>query len=175
MGQYFNPILLAENKKTVKSWMYSHEYDNGLKLMEHSYIGNNFVSAFESLIKNNPQRVVWAGDYADECKGRKTNTYGRCKDTEKVKPTERFTTTETRYIVNHTKKQFVDKFSVSEIPMWKGTKIHPLPLLTCEGNGRGGGDFEGENKYIGTWARDIISVESKKPIGYAEIKPDFAE
>ena len=175
MGQYYKPCILGGNKKTVKAWMYSHEYDNGLKLMEHSYIGNSFVSAFESLIKNKPQRVVWAGDYADDCKGRKTNLYERCKDTEKANPTERFSTPETRYIVNHTKKQFVDKFSVPEISDWKGTKIHPLPLLTCEGNGRGGGDFRGENQYVGTWARDVISVESKKPIGYAEIKPDFAE
>ena len=66
MGQYYKPCILGGNKKTVKAWMYSHEYDNGLKLMEHSYIGNSFVSAFESLIKNKPQRVVWAGDYADD-------------------------------------------------------------------------------------------------------------
>ena len=175
MGQYFKPILLAENKKSVKSWMYSHEYDNGLKLMEHSYIGNSFVSAFESLIKGNPQRVVWGGDYADECKGRKTNLYSRCKESEKANPTEKFTTTETRYVVNHSKKEFVDKFSVPEIKDWKGAKIHPLPLLTCEGNGRGGGDFIGENKFVGTWARDVISVESKKPQGYTEIKPNFEE
>ena len=175
MGQYYKPCILAENKKTVKAWMYSHEYDNGLKLMEHSYIGNHFVSSFESLIKNNPQRVVWAGDYADECKGRKTNLYSRCKDTEKANPTERVSVTKTRYIVNHTKKQFVDKFSLSEIKDWEGTKIHPLPLLTCEGNGRGGGDFRGENKFVGAWARDVISVESKKPQGFTEIKPDFAE
>lgn len=175
MGQYFKPILLAENKKSVKSWMYSHEYDNGLKLMEHSYIGNSFVSAFESLIKGNPQRVVWGGDYADECKGRKTNLYSRCKESEKANPTEKFTTTETRYVVNHSKKEFVDKFSVPEIKDWKGAKIHPLPLLTCEGNGRGGGDFRGENKFVGTWARDVISVESKKPQGYTEIKPNFEE
>jgi hypothetical protein len=175
VGQYFKPILLAENKKSVKSWMYSHEYDNGLKLMEHSYIGNHFVSSFETLIKNNPQRVVWAGDYADECKGRKTNLYNRCKDLNKANPTERVSVTETRYIVNHSKKEFVDKFNVPEIATWKGTKIHPLPLLTCEGNGMGGGDFRGENKFVGTWARDIISVESKKPQGYAEINPNFAE
>lgn len=155
--------------------MYSHEYDNGLKLMEHSYIGNHFVSSFETLIKNNPQRVVWAGDYADECKGRKTNLYNRCKDLNKANPTERVSVTETRYIVNHSKKEFVDKFNVPEIATWKGTKIHPLPLLTCEGNGMGGGDFRGENKFVGTWARDIISVESKKPQGYAEINPNFAE
>lgn len=180
---------MADNKKTVKAWVYSHdikytfkradgteiECGNGLKLMEHSYIGNEFVSAFESLIKNNPQRVMWGGDYADLCKGLKTNTYERCTDKNKVLPTDRPNTRETRYVVNHSKKEFVDKYKVAEIKDWKGAKIHPLPLLTCEGNGRGGGDFRGENKYIGTWARDIISVESKKPQGYTEITPNFNE
>jgi hypothetical protein len=52
MGQYYKPIILGNTPKegeheTVKAWMYSHEYDNGLKLMEHSYQGNNFVSTFE--------------------------------------------------------------------------------------------------------------------------------
>jgi len=42
-------------------------------------------------------------------------------------------------------------------------------------NGRGGGDFRGSNNYVGTWARDVISVESKKPQGFTEIKPNFAE
>ena len=175
MGQYYKAGVLAENKKTIKGWVYSHEYDNGLKLMEHSYIGNNFVSAFESLIKSKPERVVWAGDYADSCKGNKTNVYSRCNDKNKLSPTEKPTTTETRFIVNHSKKEFVDKFKVPEIENWKGAKIHPLPLLTCEGNGRGGGDFRGENEYVGSWARDVISVESKKPIGYTEIVPNFEE
>lgn len=65
MGQYFKPCLLAEDKKTVIEFMYSHDYGNGLKLMEHSYVGNDFVSAFETLIAHKPKYVVWAGDYAD--------------------------------------------------------------------------------------------------------------
>lgn len=189
MGQYYKPVILGDNKTTVKAWVYSHdikynykrsdgsviELGQGIKLMEHSYIGNAFVSAFESLIKNNPQRVVWGGDYADKCKGLKTNTYDRCKDTNKVLPTDRPNTRETRYVINHSKKEFVDKYKVPEIEGWKGTKIHPLPLLTSNGNGLGGGDFRGENKYVGAWARDIISVDSKKPKGYAEITPNFVE
>jgi hypothetical protein len=61
----------------------------------------------------------------------------------------------------------VDKSLVKDIPSWKGTKIHPLPLLTCEGNGLGGGDFRGnERGIVGTWARDLISIESECPKGY---------
>ena len=82
----------------------------------------------------------------------------------------------TKYLVNHDKKQFVDK---TKVPKDKdGWRIHPLPLLTCEGNGRGGGDFRGESELVGSWARDIISVESKKadiPKGYTEVIFDLVE
>jgi hypothetical protein len=171
------PVILADNKKTVKKFIYSHNYGNGLKLMEHSYIGNNFVSAFETLIQNNPKRVVWAGDYADECKQRKTNLYSRCKDDLKVIPNELNDDTYS-FIINHSKKMFVDKNKVTERSAdWAdGMKIHPLPLLTCEGNGRGGGDFSGDEKgIVGTWARDVIEVSDKKPEGFDELIFDLDE
>ena len=68
MGQYYKPIIL-EPRGGVKAWFYSHEYGNGLKLMEHSYIGNSFCNAVENYLTNNPQRLVWAGYYADCEKG----------------------------------------------------------------------------------------------------------
>jgi len=175
MGQYYKPVILKDNKVSVKEFMYSHAYDNGLKLMEHSYVGNNFVGTFESLLIKTPQRVCWAGDYADECKNRKSNLYTRCKDSLEVTPTENILD-ENKYpfVINHSKKEFVDKRKSLKIPNW-GVQIHPLPLLTCEGNGRGGGDFRGENKYIGTWARDLISVDSEAPKGFKEIVPRFKD
>lgn len=181
MGQYYKPVILAANKKTVLKWMYSHSFGNGLKLMEHSWIGNGFVSTFQTLIKDNPQRVCWAGDYADNCKDRESNLYHRCKESLEVKPTE--TTEEIRYVINHSKKQFVDTTKCPVSDTWTDPatgkvytyKVHPLPLLTCEGNGRGGGDFHGSNKYVGTWARDLISVSDTKPSDYEEIVPKFKE
>ena len=61
MGQYYHPAVLGNNKRTVKAWVYSHDitYEfkrddgkvfmlgNGLKLMEHSWMKNDFVAAFE--------------------------------------------------------------------------------------------------------------------------------
>lgn len=63
MGQYYTPTFITETNEV--STLYAHEFDNGLKLMEHSYIGNNFVNAALSLIENRPLRVAWIGDYAD--------------------------------------------------------------------------------------------------------------
>jgi hypothetical protein len=79
-----------------------------------------------------------------------------------------------KYLVNHTKKEFVDK---SKVPNVDGWRAHPLPLLTCEGNEEGNGDYYSEDgkEFIGVWSRDLISVESIKPKGYTEIKPDFKE
>lgn len=181
MGQYFKPIVLGDKPQegqheSVIAWMYSHEYGNGLKLMEHSYQGNDFVSAFEKQLtpqgNHHKSRVVWAGDYADEEPGLKiiqegkeyvVNLYSLCNDGNKIKPKVQ-STEDYNYIVNHTKKLFVDKTKIKDIPYWEGTKIHPLPLLTCEGNGRGGGDFRGDEKgLVGSWARDVISVEQIHP------------
>lgn len=175
MGQYYKPVVLAENKTTPKAWVYSHDMGNGLKLMEHSYLTNSFVEAFESLIFENPQRVVWGGDYAKNCKNRKTNVYDRCNDKIKVIPKNRIGLKQGKYILNHTKKTFVDK---TKVPSYNEVyRIHPLPLLTCEGNGRGGGDFWGKdnNKIVGSWARDIISVQSTKPKRFTELIFDLIE
>ena len=169
MGQYYKPVVLGKNGKTVKKFVYSHDFGNGLKLMEHSYLTNKFVGSFESLILDNPERVVWAGDYADVCKGLKSNVYDRCKDKFKVHPGVCLSTKESRFIINHTKKIFVDKNKVPRDPSNFDMKLHPLPLLTCEGNGRGGGDFRGENELIGSWARNVISVSQERPVGYLEL------
>lgn len=63
------------------------------------------------------------------------------------------------YIINFTKKMFI------RIPKkGEGLTIHPLPLLCADGNGRGGGDYEGTNmELIGSWAFDRIGVSNELP------------
>lgn len=146
--------------------------------MEHSYLANQFVLAFEKLITHKPQIVVWAGDYAEPCKRRKTNVYQRCLDKLEALPIILETNRSKRYIglryiVNHTTKQYVDKFKIESDNY--GFSIHPLPLLTCEGNGEGGGDYFGEadKHLVGTWARNLISIEDEIPKGYTELVVNF--
>ena len=135
MGQYFKAIVLGNEPKegeqeVVKSWVYSHEYDNGLKLMEHSYQGNIYVSTFEKELTrrgtNYKSRVVWAGDYADvepgvkiiqEGKEYDANLYSLCNDENEVKP-KVGNTKDYPYILNHSKKLFVDKNKVPDIEHW---------------------------------------------------------
>lgn len=169
MGQYYKPV----NLKT-KEWVYSHDIKekctrpdgtsfmigSGLKLMEHSWLKNPFVKAIESLLVPGgawyKQPIVWAGDYADPEKGSDTNLYGMCTD--KTKLTPKPLKVEHHFIVNHTKKQYVDKRKVPEVDGWA---IHPLPILTCEGNGRGGGDLRKKSHFVGKWAGDSISIEKE--------------
>lgn len=67
MGQYYIPILLSEQGGKTVGCFYSHDYDNGLKLMEHSYLRNEFVNAViaKALSIPKPVTFVWLGDYAE--------------------------------------------------------------------------------------------------------------
>jgi hypothetical protein len=78
------------------------------------------------------------------------------------------------FVINHTKKQFINK---AKVPNKDGWRIHPLPLMTCEGNGAGGGDYWGKDSktLVGSWARDVISVSGTKPKGFTELKFNLAE
>lgn len=256
MGQYYKPVTLDEDD-TIEHWMLCYDFDSGAKLMEHSWLGNRFVAAFESLLAQEaPRRVVWAGGYADPEKDEhgnprtiKSDVYSSgegdanlwtlvevggtdpyrpplpglgdkiyftgkrdkngdsiwkvAKDPE-IEPTVenavRVTQTSHPYLLNWDKKEFVSKRKVPRVAYtWNPTRksaIHPLPLLTVEGNGRGGGDFhvedeafapggwlsdrsgpQGNLSLIGRWARDHISVQVKAPQGegWTEIKFDLVE
>lgn len=200
MGQYYKPIILADESKLsvteqlereargqegkIIAFFESWDYDNGAKLMEHSWLGNNFVEAVEQLLapigKYHKQRVVWAGDYADEENDSELNLYCEASEDENDHLHEKpdVATEKYRYVINHTKKLFVDKLTIPVADTYtdKETgkvyeyRVHPLPLLTCEGNGRGGGDYNGEDEVIGSWARDIISVDNEVPLDYEQLE-----
>lgn len=190
MGQYYKPINLDKDE-----FLYSHDYENGLKLMEHSWIGNNFIAAVENLIKRGGawfgDRIVWAGDYADSepiedetiPENERPTLYSMCNDEKKIRPENKTRDNSLRYLKNLDTKEFVDlkKVPISDIWVDEETNtvhkfyIHPLPLLTCEGNGRGGGDFHGESPLIGKWSRNRITIQKSKPKNCKEIMFDLKE
>ena len=181
MGQYYVAVN-ASNMEWVDSG------DNGAKLMEHSYIGNLFVEAVEFLLIDDGEgnkgrwsgnRIVWAGDYANSEPMEGNNLYSLVQEKDKLKMLIEAVPENYHYLVNWDKKQFVDKTKCNPVNgVWNITdmKIHPLPLLTADGNGRGGGDYNGENiDYVGTWARDRISLMKEIPEDFTEITPNFDE
>lgn len=180
MGQYYKPVNLDKME-----FVYSHTYNNGLKLMEHSWIGNNFVAIVENLIKRGgawfKNRIVWAGDYAENEPETENNIYNLVGENE-IKPTDEPDKT-LRYLKNLDTKEFVDlkKVPVSDTYEDKDNnkiyyyRIHPLPLLTCEGNGQGGGDYHKEHSLIGKWARNRVTIQKSKPKGCKELIFDLVE
>lgn len=174
MGQYYKPciITIRDGIAVVLAWLYSHRFGNGLKQMEHSYLGNNFVEAFEWLISpqgpHHKSQVVWAGDYGGIENGYNTNLYGLCNDANHADVSSA-SYEYYPFIVNHSKQCFIDKGNVNG-------EIHPLPLLTTETVGGGGGDYRGRNEhFLGIWARDVISVEKEAPADFEEVFFEFSE
>lgn len=201
MGQYYHPINIDKEE-----WLNTHDYGNGLKLMEHSYIGNNFMNAVCGLLIPGgswyKDRIVWAGDYADPEPAGDDEDIEQCEhchqdlpehmretkelknlhtsigiDGNKINPPSDGLDASFRYLLNHDKKQFVDLTDLRPIKDDLGIDtdwiIHPLSLLTCEGNGRGGGDYRGEDELVGSWARDHISIEKEIPNGFSKLVTNF--
>ena len=208
MGQYYRPVFLTEKSKPI-SFAVSYDFGSGAKLMEHSWRLNPFVRFIENQLLIQPQRLVWAGDYADnedpktltnaeikelsdekseywnstKLKAEGVNLYSISKTVAKITHDEEIPKDKSKYdynykkvapltakyLINYDKKEFVNKTKVPKDS--DGWQMHPLPILTCEGNGRGGGDFRGESKLIGSWSRDRIGVVTKK----SDIPKDFKE
>lgn len=183
MGQYYIPSVLKKNFKfgdsnVVIGSLNAHHYMNGLKLTEHSYIGNNFMKAAMQLLaiyKAHP--FVWCGDYTDERftdnDGNKRNAY---EIAHIITPEELQSMVEKngieedyKYIVNYTKRQYI------KVPDYEEDKwtTHPLSLLCADGNGLGSGDYHGINEdKVGIWAYDRIGVTNKRP-HYKRINIEF--
>ena len=180
MGQYYKACY---QEKTTKRWKGFTAWDIccGAKLTEHSFISNYFVEQLMDIIFRSPKRVVWAGDYADkeepykddQDKGDDYNLHHLCVN-RKPRKKLKHTTLEFRFIINHDKKVVIDLAKV--VPNKWGDKINPLPILTAEGNGRGGGDYNGTlMSLVGTWARDLIEVDSVNSTDYKEVEYPFFE
>ena len=223
MGQYYHPTIIGK-RYGIQGWLYSHDYDNGLKLLEHGYMGNNFVNAVLRKIDHQPMRIAWMGDYADEPYPEDSDSnrepYQRKLPKEQFKriwrsvyswidngverkptarkihpePLEGFDSPDRFdgwYLINHSTNEYVDlgKFRKENgwVESWMdrdGQKvsywmaIHPLPLLTACGNGRGGGDYHEEYPdydLVGIWAFDLIEFSDYKPVGFTERIVRFTE
>ena len=175
MGQYYKFIILGDEKHRGKEIIVlvvnPHDFMKGAKLMEHCYHNNILLNTVEFLIGPNGQyhkaRCVWAGDYAIKDKGDNENLYRLADNYTTFR--DGYKHQKFNYIVNHTKKLYVDTNK-------RNNDIHPLPLLICEGNGNGSGDYDGNDDHlVGSWARNVVSMEYDIPVGYSELKCNFYE
>ncbi len=216
MGQYWKPIILDDDGEVI-AWAYTHDYKetytrddgsqytcgHGLKLLEHGYLDNDFVRAFERLLipdgEHYGKRVVWAGDYAEEEPGSKANLWALARDEDdyevqqgirrntKINLVRRpVSKTTYPYILNFDKKLFIDKRNVKGGAYWSDGEVwplHPLTFMTLDRSslGHGGGDLYEENASgaswpdVGSWSRDHIGVDKVVPEGFTEYVFDLSE
>lgn len=173
MGQYYRPILTnANGYERVYNRYVDGKYTMA-KLMEHSWWYNEFVSTICRKLFKNPMKVVWVGDYAYDSKYvnglEKDELVRLCNKAWKgkgygVKKNELYL--DGLYLVNHTKKIYLDCNKYRKECASDGWIVHPLPLLTAIGNGLGGGDYRRDDSDVGSWANDVISVEKNIPDEY---------
>lgn len=211
MGQYYMPTLISETGKIQT--LYSHDFDHGIKLMEHSYIGNEFVNAALLLLQDKPLKAAWIGDYSDDpyedlyanaVSKEKFMSYYKAawrdeRNKYRVSPSK-FAKRQLKtvctmdsaqdHLINHTKRQYIHLGKYishnkwREEGEWQGKPysydmcVHPLPLLTACGNGRGGGDYHSQYPdydKVGLWAFDLIELARSIPAGYEEVMFGFIE
>ena len=190
MGQYYRAILGDSFGLNCKVFDRSVDGEYTFaKLLEHSWWRNSFVNAFSELIYNEPSRVIWCGDYADEpddfdfpnCSAFYVPYYGEVwGDTvSAISVSLTDFTLDGKFLLNHDTKQFVDsneyKAACTDTHGWC---IHPLPLLTAVGNDRGSGDFHEGNtgfEFVGSWAWHLISFSDSPPSDFLKVNVRFIE
>lgn len=185
--------------------MYPIDYEwTGLKLMEHSYVGNTYVNAIIGHLMTLEKgcRMIHIGDYSrdlikDKIKGFiEFEDYNmdpkylfdmcwtagisdrfqmpRISDKEIVE----FEWMKKAWVVNVDKHEYIE--CVAESPKDKDGnftwEIAQLPLLIAVGNGEGGGDYHGPDMdLVGSWAGDRLKVFTEEPYDYFKLENTFKE
>lgn len=193
MGQYYNIATsdTQNGKITCHSVQVKGNDYQGIKLLEHSYYGNDTMNAVCASLFQKPQHIAWVGDYSNDdtraqeslCKMLYKACW--CGEVEEEAWDRAEVNPKWKYLVNHTKSVYIDlnkHFEIShEDDTWSSGEficIHPLSLLTSVGNGMGGGDYH--DNYVnfdqtGKWAWDKISIEEEVPKSYKEVMCPFKE
>ena len=158
MGQYYK--LIAQTGNDTQTYE-----DDGIKLMEHSYLTNPWSNfAYSALSATQPTRLYHVGDYHE------SGMYGQFIGGEL--PAPELKVSEYLAVCNIDKNEMflVDIARGVGDSMGYDLTVDPLLLLTAMGNGRGGGDYhQGRDiDLVGRWAGDqLIMTEGLDTIRMA--------
>lgn len=185
MGQYYKFMNIDKKQNCQRNW-------HGIKLMEHSYVGNYYCDDILRLLSNEwkGDRVIHVGDYAepnDETVTQnivekiikeydvKCSLYQWCDMFDEVEPSSN---EDIRYVYNLDKKEYVDLYN--QPAQWfhyhkdsgiGPVKINSFALLIGCGNGLGGGDYWYINgKNVGAWAGDKLVSSKEQLKEYSKFK-----
>lgn len=208
MGQYYTPVEILYLNDGTHFIIYSFSCQvkglghNSVKLMEHSWWNNEFLTNFcarlyeRSRENNKETHILWLGDYAEldglssleglsACFARvvqrswlKQALQDPNRKEIDIGNTNPDFSLINKFLVNTTKQEFINCTTYyncnHDVDDWY---IHPLPLLTAVGNGKGGGDYFGvNNELVGRWAGDALYIDDEEPVEpFKEIFPIFRE
>lgn len=207
MGQYYTPVeILYFGDGTHFVISFSCQVKglghNGVKLMEHSWWNNEFLTNFcarlyeRSRENNKETHILWLGNYAEldglssleglsACFARvvqrswlKQALQDPNRKEIDIGNTNPDFSLINKFLVNTTKQEFINCTTYyncnHDVDDWC---IHPLPLLTAVGNAEGGGDYFGvNNELVGRWAGDALYIDDEEPVEpFKEIFPIFRE
>lgn len=174
MGAYYKPVNLED-----MSAIYSHDFGSGLKLMEHSWVGNTFVNAVLNEIENGTWKnkpISWICDYDDDMEDYYSNSSNLAFNNNTREDIENYNESDI-IIINLDKKEFVN-FGLLPI-VWEDDKkwiVNPFSLLTSSTTERmGGGDYSNSHSFRGSWSGDrFIIVRDIKlvPVTFEDITID---
>ncbi len=179
MGQYFRACIKQNGNLKIYSFL------GHAKLTEHSWCSNGSINVLCQQIYNSSAAIAWVGDYADDFPLYRevwpvSDYLDVSEDAADALLGNKQANLNGKYLVNLTKAEYVDFDEYFEKSSMSYGCLHPLPILTCVGNGEGGGDYYGKRgkKFVGTWCFDEIMLSDKKPargLGYKKIHPVFID
>lgn len=180
MGQYYKIALKSDSDNKIR---FNNRKVEGIdytmaKLMEHSYFGVPLMDSVAKVLEDSPTKLIWVGDYAkdEEIKQITTDEVGyddvwKTNHDDDVLDNVKFDYNG-KFLVNYDKKLWVSL----DRCMSSKDEINPISILTCIGNGRGGGDYHGSfMEYVGTWGWDKIGITSSVPECFTELQVTFKE
>lgn len=194
MGQYYRAIISNIKEREVFQAVLSRKLTEQAEqyILKDGWEDGGFVRAMMEKIEYSPHYVAWVGDYSEDLLETLPETNGfsyaarptfqevwgnnvknGCRDDKEHG--------NMRYLLNISKFLYVDLQELYEKRKDDSDNFimySPLPLLTAIGNGRGGGDYDvaGQDAdKVGSWAWDLISVDSGVPTGFKKLEVDFRE
>lgn len=190
MGQYYMAVLGNEFGTDCKVFNRSVDGEYTFaKLLEHSWWENSFVNSFSKRLYNELGRVIWCGDYAGEsddfdfpiCSASYVPCYREVwgDNVKTLGSTSTDFTLDDKFLINYDTKEYVNLNEYKEKSKGRDSwVIHPLPLLTAVGNGRGGGDFHEGNigfENVGIWAWHLLTISDAPEKDFTKLDLVFVE
>lgn len=184
MGQYYTIAIRKQGNEQM-----DFIKPNGVKMMEHAWLGTETSEQVFSTLLNNPAQLAWVGDYAvntmkdgkkqvsrpELFEGREQNAefvldahfyywqtpYELRYKLENIKPLE--VEDSELVIINHTRREYLHlgrHKQLFTIAGQYGGCINPLAFLCDASQEFAGGDYCGVNLFMsGRWAGDLIEVK----------------